>query len=62
MKPNVKKEILEAIQEFSSNNPTYRKLWARIQEFGGKSEVVNNWLVQFDDCESAIDFMLIYGA
>lgn len=62
MKASVKKEILNAIQEFSSNNPVYHKLWTRILEFGKDSEVVNNWLVQFEDCECAIDFMLIYSA
>ncbi len=62
MKRQVKKEILEAIQEFSENNPTYGKLWESIQEHGADSEVVDRWFSQFDDCESAIDFMLIYGA
>lgn len=62
MKPNVKKEIMGAIQEFSENNPVYHKLWTRIQELGVNSEAVNHWLVQFEDCESAIDFMLTYEA
>lgn len=61
MKPNVKKEILEAIEMMSSNNPTYKNLWRLINEFGVDSEEVNNWFVQFDWCEDAMDFMLSYG-
>lgn len=61
MKPNVKKEILEAIEMMSSNNPTYKNLWRLINEFGVDSEEVNNWFVPFDWCEDAMDFMLSYG-
>lgn len=62
MKASVKKEILSAIQDFSNNNPTYSKLWKRIQYFGVDSEIVDNWLSQFEDCEGAVDFMLTYEA
>jgi len=60
MKPNVKQEILGVIKEFSENNPSYHKLWNCIQKFGENSNEVNNWFVQFEDCESGIDFMLMY--
>lgn len=61
MKTEVKKDILDAIQMMSSNNPTYQTLWNRIMGYGLDSREVSNWLVQFDWCEDAMDFMLYYG-
>jgi len=60
IKPSVKKEILDTISELAETNALYRRLNDIIKTFGPDSVEVNNWLVQFNQCESAMDFILAY--
>ncbi len=53
-------EILDAIQMNASFNPAYKTIWKYIELYGTDSIEVDNWLVQFEDCQDAVDFMLRY--
>lgn len=57
---SVKNEILNTIAELAEFNPLYRKLNNVINHYGAESIEVNNWFVQFSDCQSAMDFILAY--
>lgn len=57
----IKREILDFIYEYGGINQDLSQVKKFIDEYGEDSPAVQNWLMQFEDCDSAADFMVRYS-
>lgn len=58
---SIQREIIDFVNEYGAMDRSLSNAKRFIAENGAMSPIVRNWLIQFNDCESVVDFMMRYS-